>query len=65
MPAGSRVRLMPCFHRFHGDCIAKWLVVSKLKCPVCKQDCAEAGGGGVGGSGAGGGGAPRRSRWDD
>ena len=43
MPAGSRVRLMPCFHRFHGECIFKWLVVSKLKCPVCKQTCAEMG----------------------
>ena len=62
MPAGSRVRLMPCFHRFHGECIFKWLVVSKLKCPVCKQTCAELG---EGGGAHGGGGALRRSRWDD
>jgi len=37
MPAGSKVRLLPCYHRFHITCISKWLKISKLKCPVCKR----------------------------
>ena len=36
MPAGTLVKLLTCSHRFHDECISKWLVISKLKCPVCK-----------------------------
>lgn len=32
---GFEATLMPCSHRFHGDCINKWLVNSKF-CPLCR-----------------------------
>uniref|UniRef100_A0AAV1UKP6 RING-type domain-containing protein n=1 Tax=Peronospora matthiolae TaxID=2874970 RepID=A0AAV1UKP6_9STRA len=31
----SHVRLLPCFHRFHLECIDPWLL-EKPQCPVCK-----------------------------
>jgi hypothetical protein len=37
MPARSMIKMLPCHHRFHPTCIDRWLVISKLKCPVCKQ----------------------------
>ena len=40
MPPGTRARLLPCFHRFHAPCIDRWLIVSKLRCPVCKVQVA-------------------------
>lgn len=37
MPVRSLIKMLPCHHRFHPTCIDRWLVISKLKCPVCKQ----------------------------
>lgn len=34
---GERVRLLPCFHRFHVSCIDRWLLQTRA-CPVCKRD---------------------------
>jgi hypothetical protein len=34
--AGEEVLVMPCSHRFHGDCIKQWLAQS-TKCPLCNQ----------------------------
>ncbi|KAL3666759.1 hypothetical protein V7S43_008380 [Phytophthora oleae] len=31
----GRVRMMPCFHRFHPECIDPWLQ-EKALCPICK-----------------------------
>jgi len=34
---GERIRLLPCVHRFHVDCIDQWLK-KHTTCPLCKLD---------------------------
>lgn len=34
------IRILPCKHEFHGDCIFPWLL-ERGKCPVCKYSIAE------------------------
>lgn len=34
---GDCLRTLPCFHRFHSDCIVRWLL-DNAKCPICQRD---------------------------
>ena len=39
---GETMRVLPCQHEFHQDCIDRWLLESKRTCPCCRLDvCAK------------------------
>lgn len=38
MPPGEQVRILPCRHAFHHECINGWFKQSKFTCPMCKMD---------------------------
>lgn len=35
---GEKLRVLPCNHRFHRDCIDQWLSTRQPLCPICKHD---------------------------
>jgi len=37
---GDKVKTLPCLHRFHRECVDKWLLM-KSDCPICKYDLLE------------------------
>jgi len=38
---GDEVRVLPCDHQFHVNCIDQWLKKHKANCPLCKKDVRE------------------------
>lgn len=39
--SGDMLRVMPCLHRYHHECLAKWMWAShpsRLFCPLCRHD---------------------------
>jgi hypothetical protein len=34
----SKVKVLPCEHGFHSECITKWLTSENYKCPVCRKE---------------------------
>ena len=35
---GEKVRVLPCGHKFHEDCLIPWLTERHASCPLCKMD---------------------------
>merc|ERR1712130_1018693 len=34
---GDELRILPCGHEFHCECVDKWLPMKKI-CPLCRHD---------------------------
>ena len=45
---GDKLRVLPCQHRYHSECIDQWLATRRPCCPVCKADAHHSSGGGGG-----------------
>ncbi|KAL4423523.1 hypothetical protein ABPG77_006546 [Micractinium sp. CCAP 211/92] len=55
---GEKLRVLPCQHRYHSECVDTWLANRHPICPVCKADAHARSPGSDVEAGAGGGTAP-------
>merc|ERR1712110_18486 len=39
---GDELRVLPCRHEFHTQCVDKWLPMKKI-CPLCRHDVTKTG----------------------
>ena len=37
----EKLRVLPCGHKFHEDCLVPWLTERHASCPLCKMDVLE------------------------
>lgn len=35
--SGSKIRILPCGHRFHCECVDQWLTAQSRTCPLCSR----------------------------
>mmetsp|Transcript_25246 Transcript_25246/g.58118 ORF Transcript_25246/g.58118 Transcript_25246/m.58118 type:complete len:264 (-) Transcript_25246:45-836(-) len=35
--SGDRLRVLPCGHRYHVECVDKWLIEQSRTCPLCSK----------------------------
>jgi E3 ubiquitin-protein ligase RNF38/44 len=38
---GEHVRALPCAHRFHIECVDRWLASKSIRCPMCQHPADE------------------------
>ena len=38
---GDTYRVLTCGHRFHIECVDRWLRSTSLRCPLCNHDTRE------------------------
>eukprot|EP00656_Telonema_subtile_P041851 TRINITY_DN4716_c0_g1_i4.p2 TRINITY_DN4716_c0_g1~~TRINITY_DN4716_c0_g1_i4.p2 ORF type:complete len:186 (+),score=55.03 TRINITY_DN4716_c0_g1_i4:665-1222(+) len=42
LAAGDVIRILPCNHEYHAECVDRWLQTQQRQCPMCKCDITHA-----------------------